>query len=173
MWGLRQVAVRAQEPKRLLASACGAVDALRRQARLAAVRECGRGGPIGRHAAPRVDYAGKVCTLVERVPVCVGQVADLRVRDLLRQLVRAVLRRGLVPTVAARVALEALAVAVEAAREDCAVTDPPLVPVLGDGPVHVTACLHPLQVGEDLSLASPRVDDTEIDTSPEQEAASA
>ena len=42
------------------------------------------------------------------------------------------------------------------AREDCAAIDPPLVPVLGDGPVHLTACLHPLAVGEDLSLASPR-----------------
>ena len=52
------------------------------------------------------------------------------------------------------------------AREDCAVTDPPLVPVLGDGPVHLTACLHPLAVGEDLSLAKPRVSDTEIDTRP-------
>ncbi|WP_457255420.1 ABC transporter ATP-binding protein [Pedococcus sp. P5_B7] len=50
------------------------------------------------------------------------------------------------------------------AREDCAVTDPPLVPVLGDGPVHLTACLHPLAVGEDLSRAKPRVSDTEIDT---------
>ncbi len=50
------------------------------------------------------------------------------------------------------------------AREDCAATDPPLVPVLGDGPVHLTACLHPLAVGEDLSLASPHVSDTEIDT---------
>ena len=51
------------------------------------------------------------------------------------------------------------------AREDCAVTDPPLVPVLGDGTAHQTACLHPLEVGEDLSLATPRVEDTEIDTS--------
>jgi oligopeptide/dipeptide ABC transporter ATP-binding protein len=49
------------------------------------------------------------------------------------------------------------------AREDCALTDPPLQPVLGDGPVHLTACLHPLAVGEDLSLARPRVSDTEID----------
>jgi oligopeptide/dipeptide ABC transporter ATP-binding protein len=52
------------------------------------------------------------------------------------------------------------------AREDCAVIDPPLEPVLGDGPVHLTACLHPLAVGEDLSLAHPRVSDTEIDTRP-------
>jgi oligopeptide/dipeptide ABC transporter ATP-binding protein len=61
------------------------------------------------------------------------------------------------------------------AREDCALTDPPLVPVLGDGSVHQTACLHPLEVGEDLSLASPRVEDTEIDTAShrEQEAESA
>jgi oligopeptide/dipeptide ABC transporter ATP-binding protein len=61
------------------------------------------------------------------------------------------------------------------AREDCAVTDPPLVPVLGDGPVHVTACRHPLEVGEDLSLARPEVEDSEIVTAhhSEQEAESA
>jgi peptide/nickel transport system ATP-binding protein/oligopeptide transport system ATP-binding protein len=47
--------------------------------------------------------------------------------------------------------------------------------VLGDGAEHATACLHPLEVGEDLSLATPRVDDTEIDIAPhrEQEAESA
>lgn len=50
------------------------------------------------------------------------------------------------------------------AREDCAAIDPPLEPVLGDGPVHLTACLHPLAVGEDLSVATPLVSDTEIDT---------
>jgi hypothetical protein len=37
-----------------------------------------------------------------------------------------------------------------------------LVPVLGDGPVHRTACLYPLETGEDLSLATPRVEDSEI-----------
>jgi oligopeptide/dipeptide ABC transporter ATP-binding protein len=36
------------------------------------------------------------------------------------------------------------------AQADCAVTDPPLVPVLGDAEDHPTACLHPLAVGEEL-----------------------
>jgi oligopeptide/dipeptide ABC transporter ATP-binding protein len=48
------------------------------------------------------------------------------------------------------------------AREDCAAIDPPLVPVLGDGPAHTTACLHPLETGEDLSLATPEVEDSAI-----------
>jgi hypothetical protein len=42
------------------------------------------------------------------------------------------------------------------------VTDPPLVPVLGDSPTHTTACLHPLEVGEDLALARPAIADSEI-----------
>ena len=37
------------------------------------------------------------------------------------------------------------------AEADCSVTDPPLVPVLGDGENHPTACLHPLAVGEELA----------------------
>jgi oligopeptide/dipeptide ABC transporter ATP-binding protein len=48
------------------------------------------------------------------------------------------------------------------ARADCRVTDPPLLPLLGDSPEHRTACLHPLATGEDLSLATPQVEDTEI-----------
>jgi oligopeptide/dipeptide ABC transporter ATP-binding protein len=48
------------------------------------------------------------------------------------------------------------------ARESCTVIDPPLTPVLGDGPVHTTACLYPLEAGEDLSLATPEVEDSEI-----------
>jgi hypothetical protein len=36
------------------------------------------------------------------------------------------------------------------------------VPVLGDGPAHTTACLHPLETGEDLSLATPEVEDSAI-----------
>jgi hypothetical protein len=40
--------------------------------------------------------------------------------------------------------------------------DPPLVPVLGDADSHLTACLHPLQIGEDLSRATPQIDDTDI-----------
>ena len=37
------------------------------------------------------------------------------------------------------------------AEADCSVTDPPLVPVMGDGEDHPTACLHPLAVGEELA----------------------
>jgi oligopeptide/dipeptide ABC transporter ATP-binding protein len=48
------------------------------------------------------------------------------------------------------------------ARHDCVVTDPPLVPVLGDPATHTTACLHPLEVGEDLALAVPHIEDSEI-----------
>jgi oligopeptide/dipeptide ABC transporter ATP-binding protein len=48
------------------------------------------------------------------------------------------------------------------AREDCVAIDPPLVPVLGDGPGHATACLHPLAAGEDLTQARPLVEDSEI-----------
>jgi oligopeptide/dipeptide ABC transporter ATP-binding protein len=48
------------------------------------------------------------------------------------------------------------------AQSDCVVTDPPLVPVLGDPPVHAAACLHPLEIGEDMALAVPRVEDSEL-----------
>ncbi|MDN5794682.1 MAG: ATP-binding cassette domain-containing protein [Intrasporangium sp.] len=48
------------------------------------------------------------------------------------------------------------------AQQDCVVTDPPLEPVLGDPPEHRTACLHPLEVGEDLALAVPHIDDSDI-----------
>ena len=43
------------------------------------------------------------------------------------------------------------------AREDCVSTRPPLEPVLGDGPEHLAACLHPLAVGEDLTSSQPLV----------------
>jgi peptide/nickel transport system ATP-binding protein/oligopeptide transport system ATP-binding protein len=46
------------------------------------------------------------------------------------------------------------------AREDCVSTQPPLEPVLGDGPAHLTACLHPLAVGEDLTSSQPLVTGT-------------
>jgi oligopeptide/dipeptide ABC transporter ATP-binding protein len=46
------------------------------------------------------------------------------------------------------------------ARNDCVATDPPLEPVLGDGPSHRTACLHPLAAGEDLTHARPQVADS-------------
>jgi oligopeptide/dipeptide ABC transporter ATP-binding protein len=48
------------------------------------------------------------------------------------------------------------------ARADCVATDPELAPVLGDADEHRTACLHPLETGEDLSRAVPEVEDTEV-----------
>jgi oligopeptide/dipeptide ABC transporter ATP-binding protein len=45
------------------------------------------------------------------------------------------------------------------ARADCIRTDPPLT---GSSGGHQTACLFPLEIGEDLSQASPQVDDTVI-----------
>ncbi len=48
------------------------------------------------------------------------------------------------------------------AQQDCVVTDPELKPVLGDPPEHLTACLHPLEVGEDLALAVPHIEDSVI-----------
>jgi oligopeptide/dipeptide ABC transporter ATP-binding protein len=54
------------------------------------------------------------------------------------------------------------------ARRDCVSTDPPLAPVLGDSEAHRTACLHPLEVGEDLSRSVPQIEDTEVAASPTQ-----
>jgi oligopeptide/dipeptide ABC transporter ATP-binding protein len=48
------------------------------------------------------------------------------------------------------------------ARADCVATDPELVSVLGDASEHRTACLHPLEAGEDLSQAVPEVADSEL-----------
>jgi oligopeptide/dipeptide ABC transporter ATP-binding protein len=48
------------------------------------------------------------------------------------------------------------------ARNDCVVNDPELVPRLGDPPLHRAACLHPLEVGEDMTLAVPAIDDSQI-----------
>jgi peptide/nickel transport system ATP-binding protein len=48
------------------------------------------------------------------------------------------------------------------ARPECVQTDPQLASVLGDAPSHTTACLFPLEVGEDLSLATPQISDTEV-----------
>jgi oligopeptide/dipeptide ABC transporter ATP-binding protein len=48
------------------------------------------------------------------------------------------------------------------AQHDCVVTVPDLVPVLGDAENHVTACLHPLEIGEDMALAVPHIEDSEI-----------
>jgi oligopeptide/dipeptide ABC transporter ATP-binding protein len=49
------------------------------------------------------------------------------------------------------------------ARTDCVRREPPLAPVLGDAVDHPTACLFPLEVGENLLLASPQIEDTVID----------
>jgi oligopeptide/dipeptide ABC transporter ATP-binding protein len=49
------------------------------------------------------------------------------------------------------------------ARDDCTTVEPTLEPVLDDRSQHVTACLHPLAVGEDLSRSTPQIADTEID----------
>jgi oligopeptide/dipeptide ABC transporter ATP-binding protein len=48
------------------------------------------------------------------------------------------------------------------ARPDCVQIIPDLEPVLGDGPVHATACLYPLQTGEDMSLAAPQITESAI-----------
>ena len=47
------------------------------------------------------------------------------------------------------------------ARPDCVKVVPPLEPVLGDPPGHRAACLHPLEVGEDMSRSTPQIDETE------------
>jgi len=48
------------------------------------------------------------------------------------------------------------------ARADCVRTDPLLEQVFEDGPEHQTACLHPLEVGEDMSSSTPQIEDSEI-----------
>jgi len=50
------------------------------------------------------------------------------------------------------------------ARPDCTRVEPPLESVLEDGPEHLTACLYPLVLGEDLAASRPQIDDTEIGT---------
>jgi oligopeptide/dipeptide ABC transporter ATP-binding protein len=49
------------------------------------------------------------------------------------------------------------------ARTDCVRHEPPLAAVLGDAADHPTACLFPLEVGENLMLATPQIEDTVID----------
>jgi oligopeptide/dipeptide ABC transporter ATP-binding protein len=49
------------------------------------------------------------------------------------------------------------------ARPDCVSVDPPLEPVLGDGPAHRAACLHPLERDEDLTRSTPQIEDTELE----------
>jgi oligopeptide/dipeptide ABC transporter ATP-binding protein len=48
------------------------------------------------------------------------------------------------------------------AQQDCVEVEPPLEPVLGDGPQHRTACHHPVEPGEDLTRERPRISDTEL-----------
>jgi oligopeptide/dipeptide ABC transporter ATP-binding protein len=52
------------------------------------------------------------------------------------------------------------------AQPDCTQTDPVLEPVFDDGAAHKVACLHPLALGEDLSLAKPQIQDSEILAAP-------
>jgi oligopeptide/dipeptide ABC transporter ATP-binding protein len=52
------------------------------------------------------------------------------------------------------------------ARTDCVRTDPVLERVFDDGAEHQTACLHPLAIGEDMSLSRPQIEDSEIDMTP-------
>ena len=42
-----------------------------------------------------------------------------------------------------------------------------LEPAYDDAPEHLTACLHPLAAGEDLSLARPQIEDSEIFAAPD------
>jgi oligopeptide/dipeptide ABC transporter ATP-binding protein len=48
------------------------------------------------------------------------------------------------------------------ARPDCVKTNPMLEQVFDDGAEHLTACLHPLASGEDITLAKPQIEDSEI-----------
>ena len=47
------------------------------------------------------------------------------------------------------------------AQPDCVQIVPPLEPVLGDPEVHRAACLHPLELGEDMTDSTPRISDSE------------
>jgi len=48
------------------------------------------------------------------------------------------------------------------ARPDCVQIEPVLEQVFDDGAEHLTACLHPLAVDEDMALAKPQIEDSEI-----------
>jgi oligopeptide/dipeptide ABC transporter ATP-binding protein len=48
------------------------------------------------------------------------------------------------------------------ARPDCVQIEPVLEQVFDDGAEHLTACLHPLALDEDLALAKPQIEDSEI-----------
>jgi oligopeptide/dipeptide ABC transporter ATP-binding protein len=53
------------------------------------------------------------------------------------------------------------------ARADCVQTDPELETAFDDGVEHLTACLHPLAIDEDMSLSRPQIDDSEIAAAPD------
>ena len=55
------------------------------------------------------------------------------------------------------------------AHPDCVRTDPVLKRVFDDGAEHLTACLHPLALGEDLSSSRPQIEDSEILMAPRPE----
>jgi hypothetical protein len=42
-----------------------------------------------------------------------------------------------------------------------------LAQVFDDGAEHQTACLHPLEIGEDMSLSVPQIEDSEIVAEPD------
>ena len=48
------------------------------------------------------------------------------------------------------------------ARPDCVQIEPVLEQVFDDGAEHLTACLHPLALDEDMALAKPQIADSEI-----------
>jgi oligopeptide/dipeptide ABC transporter ATP-binding protein len=56
------------------------------------------------------------------------------------------------------------------ARPDCVKIDPELQQVFDDDPEHLTACLHPLSLGEDLTLSKPQIQDSEILRAPSHSA---
>jgi len=55
------------------------------------------------------------------------------------------------------------------ARADCVKTDPELGRAFDDGAEHLTACLHPLALDEDMSLSRPQIEDSEILMAPTPE----
>ena len=53
------------------------------------------------------------------------------------------------------------------AQPNCVVDDPPLIPRLGDPPVHTAACHYPVAEGEDLTKAKPALSEDERVIEPE------
>jgi oligopeptide/dipeptide ABC transporter ATP-binding protein len=56
------------------------------------------------------------------------------------------------------------------AQRDCVDVVPPLQPILEDRPEHNTACLHPLQVGEDLTASRPQIEESVLTELQDEEA---